>query len=92
MDGTTITNWELNATVPAIRYIPAVIRFLGYDPFPATNSLSERLTAMRKALGLSQERMAEKLGVDEGTLQGWEAGKHQPTKKSLEAIERVIRR
>ena len=35
----TITNWERNATVPAIRHIPAIIRFLGYDPLPSSNSL-----------------------------------------------------
>jgi DNA-binding XRE family transcriptional regulator len=27
MDGTTITNWERNGTVPAIRYVPAIIEF-----------------------------------------------------------------
>jgi len=35
--------------------------------------------------------MAEKLGVDPATLLGWEAGRHQPTEKSLDVIERVLR-
>lgn len=30
----TVTNWERNATVPPMAYIPAIIRFLGYDPSP----------------------------------------------------------
>jgi DNA-binding transcriptional regulator YiaG len=34
--------------------------------------------------------MAEKLGVDPGTLQGWEARKHQPTGKRLEIIGRIL--
>ena len=59
----TITNWERNATVPAIRYIPAIIRFLGYDPVPPAVSLPERLAAVRRVLGLSQRKMAEQLGV-----------------------------
>ena len=29
----TITNWELNHTFPEIRYIPAIIEFLGYWPY-----------------------------------------------------------
>lgn len=90
VDEITITNWERNATVPAIRYIPAIIQFLGYDPLPPPDSFFERLAAARKALGLSQRKMAEKLGVDPATLQGWEAGRHQPTGKNLEVIARVL--
>jgi transcriptional regulator with XRE-family HTH domain len=90
VDETTITHWERNTTTPPIRYIPAIIQFLGYDPLPPANSFSERLATARQALGLSQRKMAEKLSVDPGTLQGWEAEKHQPTKKSLDVIERVL--
>jgi DNA-binding transcriptional regulator YiaG len=35
--------------------------------------------------------MAERMGVDPDTLQGWEAGRHQPTGKSLDLIARVLR-
>ena len=87
----TITNWERNATVPEVRYMPAVIQFLGYSPLPATSSLSERLATARTALGLSQRKMAGKLGVDPATLMGWEAGRHQPTEKSLALIGEVLR-
>jgi transcriptional regulator with XRE-family HTH domain len=87
---TTITGWEGNATVPEVRYMPAIIQFLGYDPLPLANSLTERLVAARKRLGLSQRKMAGKLGVDPATLMGWEAGRHQPTGKSVELIWRVL--
>jgi transcriptional regulator with XRE-family HTH domain len=90
VDALTVTNWERNATAPAIRYIPAIVQFLGYDPLPATSSLPERLAAARRVLGLSQRKMAVKLGVDPATLMGWEAGRHQPTGKSLDLIERVF--
>ena len=86
VDKITITNWERNATTPAIRYIPAIIEFLGYDPQPAADSFPDCLATARKALGLSQRKMAETLGVDPDTLQGWEAGRHQPTGRSLELI------
>jgi DNA-binding XRE family transcriptional regulator len=38
----TITNWEVSATVPEVRYIPAIIQFLGYNPLPAATTLPER--------------------------------------------------
>ena len=59
----TITNWEVNATDPEVRYIPAIIQFLGYNLWPAASSLPECLAAARRALGLSQRKMAAKLGV-----------------------------
>ena len=86
----TITGWEGNATVPEVQYIPAIIQFLGYNPLPATSSLPERLATARRALGLSQRKMAAKLGVDPATLMGWEAGRHQPSEKSLDLIGRVL--
>jgi DNA-binding transcriptional regulator YiaG len=70
--------------------MPAIIRFLGYDPLPPAYSPPERLATARKALGLSQRKMAAKLGVDPATLMGWEAGRHQPTGMSLDLIGRVL--
>jgi DNA-binding XRE family transcriptional regulator len=86
----TITGWESNATIPEVRYMPAIIQFLGYNPLPAASSLPERLVTARRAFGLSQRKMAEKLGVDPATLMGWEAGRHQPTEKSLDLIGRIL--
>jgi transcriptional regulator with XRE-family HTH domain len=87
---TTITGWEGNATIPEVRYIPRVIQFLGYDPSPLADAFPERLASARRALGLSQRKMAAKLGVDPATLMRWEAGRHQPTVKSLDLIERIL--
>lgn len=86
----TITGWERNATSPEIHYIPAIIQFLGYDPLPPANTLPERLATARRVFGLSQRKMAEKMGVDPTTLRGWEAERHQPTKKSLDVIGKVL--
>jgi len=86
----TITNWEDNATVPEVRYIPAIIQFLGYNPLPAAITLPERLASARRALGLSQRKMAARLGVDPATLMGWEAGRHQLTQRNLDLIGRIL--
>ena len=90
VNGATITNWERNESTPIVRYMPAINRFLGYDPTPAASTLPERLAAIRRELGLTQRKMAERLGVDPSTLQGWEAGDHHPTNGSLEVIGRFL--
>jgi transcriptional regulator with XRE-family HTH domain len=69
--------------------MPTIIEFLGPNPLPSPHSFSERLAVARPKLGLSQRKIAAKLGVDQGTVQGWETGRHQPTMKSLGVVEEV---
>lgn len=88
----TITNWEGNASEPAVRCIPAIIKFLGYAPASSASSFPEQLVAARRALGLSQRKLASRLGVDPATVQGWEAGEHQPTAARLDEVMQIIGR
>ena len=55
--------------------MPAIIKFLGYNPLPAESTLAEQLVRQRASLGLSQKDSAERLGVDPSTLAKWEQGK-----------------
>jgi len=49
VDPMTILNWEKGKTTPPMPYLPAIHRFLGYDPFPpATTTIAERLIAKRR--------------------------------------------
>ena len=66
--------WEANTVNPEIRYMPAVIRFLGYNPLPEANTMPEQLVRRRTTLrGSSQKRCgASEIGVDPGTLARWE--------------------
>jgi transcriptional regulator with XRE-family HTH domain len=34
VDKITIANWEQKAAIPAIRYMPAIIQFVGYNTYP----------------------------------------------------------
>jgi len=90
VETTTIHNWEGNKSSPAIRYIPAILRFLGSNPFPPAHTLPERLITARKMLGMPQRNFAALLGVDPGTLQGWESGQHEPIGRNTELIEQSI--
>ena len=88
----TVFNWENGKTTPALESIPAIIGFLGYDPFPEAASLSDRLAAVRRANGWTIKQAAEQLGVDEGTWARWENfgmpwGRHQAMVEAfLEAL------
>ena len=71
----TIINWENGLRKPAIEHVPAICRFLGYDPEPPTpKTLPERLAAKRRELGWTQRVAAKKLGVDPCTWSDWERG------------------
>ncbi|MBF6570877.1 MAG: helix-turn-helix domain-containing protein [Candidatus Binataceae bacterium] len=70
----TVLNWERGHTEPPIESMPAILRFLDYDPFPEPESLQGLLLAKRRAMGWSIKKAARQLGVDEGTWGDWERG------------------
>jgi hypothetical protein len=39
----TVINWETERFDPPIRSMPAILTFLGYDPFPLPITVGERL-------------------------------------------------
>ena len=47
----TVLNWERSRTKPPITSIPAIIRFLGHDPFPESKTIAQRLLARRREMG-----------------------------------------
>ena len=90
VDESTLFNWESNETLPAIRHVPGIIRFLGYNPFPEPMMFSEKPRLARTGLGLSQRLMASRLGVDPTTLGFWERSERTPSKKLLARLEKSL--
>jgi site-specific DNA recombinase len=78
VDKTSITNWEANRSKPGVQYMPAIIRFLGYNPLPSSHGWADRLVLCRTALGLSQRDAAAQMDVDPCTLARWERGEREP--------------
>jgi len=76
-----VWNWENNWVSPAVKFIPAIIAFLGYNPLPPPVALPERLVWFRRCKGWTQEAFAKVLGVDQTTLARWERGERSPTGK-----------
>lgn len=87
----TVTNWERNATEPEVKYIPAIIRFLGHDPVVSGTSFPEHLAAARRAQGLTQKELARDLGVDPAKVRDWENGQHEPSRKTRGRLAEFLR-
>ena len=68
----TVLNWEADRTPPAVGHGPAILAFLGYDPAPEPETLTERMRALRRANGWTIARAARHLKVDPGTWGEWE--------------------
>lgn len=55
-------------------------------------SVARDIIRERKALGLTQERLAELAGVRQESLSRIESGKHSPTVRTVEKIDRALKR
>ncbi len=47
---------------------------------------------LRKALGLTQDELARRIGVTHATVNRWENGVHSPRGMALKALERMQRK
>ena len=86
----TATNWEVNRTVPAVRCLPGLIKFVGYVPFDVGETLPERIRAYRLIRGLSEKRLAKLLRVDESTIWRWESGKGKPVPRLRQRLKPIL--
>lgn len=86
----TVLNWEKGRTEPPVRSMPAVLAFLGYEPFAVPRSLPERLRAKRRAMGWSLHEAAEALGVDPETWRNWERGKTILLRRHRKLVARLV--
>jgi len=78
----TYRNWERNLRNPFYRYMPRIIKFLGYIPFDMQfEDLGQKICAYRRVLGLSQRDLAHQITVDPCTIGSWERGEHKPGKR-----------
>lgn len=89
----TITFWENGRFKPMIRHYPAIISFLGYNPFlTVPESLGDRISSFRKLQGFSIKRFGQLIGVDGSTVSGWETGQSVPRKSTLRNLIKILGR
>jgi transcriptional regulator with XRE-family HTH domain len=70
----TVLAWEKAKAEPCVESIPAILGFLGYDPFPVPETVPERLFTFRRQRGWSIRQAAGHLRVDPTTWRDWERG------------------
>ena len=85
-----VWNWENKWVTPAVKFIPAIIAFLGYNPMPKPEALSEQLVWYRTGKGWTQRDFAKALGVDPTTLARWERGERAPLGKYRTLVGSVL--
>ena len=64
----TYMTWEKDQKFPTVRYFPAIVLFVGYDPLPEPQTEGERMRRRRWLFGLTSLEMADVDGCDQGTL------------------------
>lgn len=79
------------ATVSRVTLTPGS-ETLTVDPSDATNriELGHKLTALREAAGLTVREVVDRSGSLHGTVTGWFAGQHVPTKASRAMFDDVL--
>ena len=56
--------WENDEAQPSARFIPHIITWLGYNPFPEGETLGEKITARRQKHGLTRKQLAKLLSLN----------------------------
>ncbi len=74
----TLPKADQDGNLPALAYIQV--------------SIARDLLRERTALGLTQQQLAKLAGVREETLSRLESGKHSPTVRTVEKIERALQK
>ena len=83
----TVNNWERGRTHPEVRFLPAIIRFIGANPLPEPSTFAERLIYSRQRLGLSRAECARRTGIDVSCLAGWESARTTPLPRSVARLQ-----
>jgi hypothetical protein len=85
-----MANWESTKSSPQVPNMPAIIDFLGYNPLPPANGISEELVRQRTSPGLSQREAAARMEVDPTTLARLEPGEKEPWGKFVDRVRTFL--
>lgn len=90
VDPKTVMWWERDVREPYVHQYPAIITFLGSEPWAEPRSLPEQLLAFRRRTGLSIAIAAANIGADEGTWRRWEAGEWTPQRRLASRLRLLL--
>lgn len=78
----TVWNWD-HGVEPELRFMPAVIKFLGYVPFKYPNDPVGKLWYFKQVNGLSYEKLGALMERDPEQLTDWLSGRMRPRGRNL---------
>jgi len=90
-DAKTVMWWERDERLPFVRAYPAIITFLGEEPWADPASLAEALLAERRRRGIEMRDAARLVGVDEGTWRRWEHAEWKATRRTVAVLDAFLR-
>jgi transcriptional regulator with XRE-family HTH domain len=90
VDPDSVRNWEAGRTSIEVRYYPALIEFLGYNPLPPANTPGEVVRRERMTRGLSRHKLAIAACVDEATVRRVEADTKRTARKCWKCIKTAL--
>lgn len=90
VDTDSVRNWEAGRSTVAVRYYPALITFLGYNPLPAADSMGKTVQYESMTRGWSRKRLAQLAGVDEVTVKRLENDTPKMAKRPMALVCRAL--
>lgn len=84
-----VFQWEKDRSEPLAARWPAIERVLGSGLVLSPGDLGGRFRATRLRLGLTQARMARRIGVNERTVRNVERGLRRPSRRTMARVRRV---
>jgi transcriptional regulator with XRE-family HTH domain len=78
----TVAAWERDESEPLARRWPAIEATLGGGFIPERDGLAGRVRAARLRLGLTQEQVATRAGLDPRTIRNVETGRYRPSRRT----------
>jgi len=86
----TLASWERRLRKPSARQWPRILDLLGDDPQGGDGGLLARLESARRRLGVTRREFAELLGLSEGTISRWIAGRRRPRAGTVRRVESAL--
>jgi transcriptional regulator with XRE-family HTH domain len=86
----TVAAWERDESEPLARRWPAIEAALGVGLVPERDGLPGRVRAARLRLGLTQEQVAARTGLDPQTVRNVETGRHRPSRRTSQWLAGIL--
>ena len=92
VDPATVQNWEEGRRSRIeVRYYPALIEYLGYNPLPEPTTRGQAIARARMSRGLSRTCLAALTGVDVATIRRLEADRPGTARLPAAAVCQFLR-